>query len=119
LKLLLDEMYPGSLAEALGDFDIDACTVVELGLAGRSDVDVFTAGIDLDRAILTENAADFRPISAEHLMAGEHHPGLLIAVSSRFSRRPTGISRLVGAFRALSDRDLRDCVVYLKDAEQR
>jgi hypothetical protein len=119
LKLLLDEMYPASLAEALGDFDIDACTVIELGLAGRSDVDVFAAGIELDRAILTENAADFRPISAEHLTAGKHHPGLLIAVSSRLSRRPAGISRLVAAIRTVSDRDLRDCVLYLKDAEQR
>lgn len=111
-------MYPASLAEALGNAGIDACTVITLGLGGRSDADIFATGIKLGRAILTENAADFRPISAEHLATGKHHPGLLIAVSSRFSRRPAGIGRLVSAIRAVEGRDLQDCLLYLKNPEQ-
>jgi hypothetical protein len=37
LRLLLDEMYPTALAEALRVVGIDACTVVDLELVGRSD----------------------------------------------------------------------------------
>jgi hypothetical protein len=114
LKLLLDEMYPASLAESLRDDDIDARTVRELGLAGRSDPDIFAAAVEQGRSILTENVGDFTHISAEHLSAARHHPGVLIALSSRFSRRPAGIGRLVTAIRAVSGQELDDRVVYLQ-----
>jgi hypothetical protein len=118
LKLLLDEMYPATLAEALRAIDIDASTVIELGLAGRSDLDVFTMAVEQTRAILTENVGDFTHVSAQHLTAGGHHHGVLIALSSRFSRRPAGIGPLVTAIRAVSDQQLEDRVVYLQDAER-
>jgi predicted nuclease of predicted toxin-antitoxin system len=118
LRLLLDEMYSARLAEALRAVDVDTATVVELGLAGRSDLDVFAAGVEQDRVVLTENTADFRPISAEHLNTGQHHPGILIAVSSRFSRRPAGIGMLVSAIRAVADQQLEDRVLYLELPEQ-
>jgi hypothetical protein len=114
LKLLLDEMYSATLAEALRAADMEASTVIELGLAGGSDPDVFAAAVARDQAILTENVADFARISAEHLSAGYHHPGVLIALSSRFSRRPAGIRPLVSAIRAIADQQLEDRVVYLQ-----
>ncbi len=118
MKLLLDEMYPAALAEALRAAGIDACTVVELGLKGRSDPDIFAAAIDRDRAVLTEHVGDFNNISAEHLTAGGHHPGVMIALSSRFSRRPAGIGPLVTAIRAVEDQQLDDRVIYLQDAKR-
>jgi predicted nuclease of predicted toxin-antitoxin system len=118
LRLLLDEMYSAALAEALCAVDIDASTVVELGLAGRSDAEVFVAAVAGERAILTENVADFTRISAEHLTAGHHHPGVLIALSSRFSRRPAGVRPLVTAIRAIAEQRLEDRVVYLKHPQQ-
>jgi predicted nuclease of predicted toxin-antitoxin system len=84
VKLLLDEMYPATLAEALDAVDIAASTVVELGLAGKSDPDILAAAIERDCALLTENVEDFTHISAQHLTAGGHHPGILIAPSARF-----------------------------------
>lgn len=114
MKLLLDEMYAPALAEALRDVDVDAVTVMELGLGGRSDPDIFAAGVEHDRAILTENVGDFAHISAEHLTSGQHHPGVLIALSSRFSRRPAGVGPLVAAVRAVADRQLEDLVFYLE-----
>jgi len=68
--------------------------------------------------VLTENVGDFNGISAEHLTGGQHHPGVLIALSSRFSRRPAGRGRLVSAIRAVADQSLEDRVVYLKDTGQ-
>ncbi|HTD58409.1 MAG TPA: DUF5615 family PIN-like protein [Solirubrobacteraceae bacterium] len=118
MKLLLDEMYPATLAESLRAVDIDASTVVELGLAGKSDPDVFAAAIERSCALLTENVEDFAHISAEHLTNGDHHPGVIIALSSRFSRRPAGIDPLVTAIRTITDQQLDDRVVYLERPEQ-
>ena len=114
MKLLLDEMYQPALADALRDIDISASTVVELGLAGSPDPEIFAAAIADGYTLLTENVADFTRISGEHLAAGRHHQGVLIALSSRFSRRPSGIAALVIAIRAVADQRLNDRMVYLQ-----
>jgi hypothetical protein len=114
LKLLLDEMYSAVHAAALQAVGIQAATVIGLGLAGSSDPEVFAAATAEGSALLTENVADFTRISAEHLLAGQHHRGVLIALSSRFSRRPAGIPALVAAITALAERPLTDCLIYLQ-----
>lgn len=114
MRLLLDEMYSAMHAEALNAAVIDAATVVGSGLAGRSDVEVFNAAREQGRAVLTENVADFVQISADHLTSGGHHPGVLIALSSRFSRRASGLDQLIAAVKALSGQPLEDLVIYLK-----
>jgi hypothetical protein len=115
LKLLLDEMYPPGLADVLRAAGVDARTVVELAMAGSSDPVIFAAAIADERALLTENVADFARISAEHVGAGQHHAGVLIALSSRFSRRAAGIGPLVAAVRDIADQQLTDRLVYLQD----
>lgn len=117
MRLLLDEMYPAALAEALHAASIDAHTVVELGLAGRSDPEVLAAAVADGYTVLTENVADFAHISAEHLTAGRHHSGVLIALSSRFSRRRAGIRPLVAAIQAVADQQLDDRLVYLHNTQ--
>ncbi len=114
MKLLLDEMYPGSLAAALRAGGIDAVTVRELGLAGCSDLEIFGAAVAQELVLLTENVGDFARIAAEHSSAGQRHPGLLIALSSRFSRRPAGARPLIGAIKAVAGKDLGDRVAYLQ-----
>lgn len=113
MRLLLDEMCPPALAHALGDVGIEAHTASELGLAGRSDLDLFAAAVSEGLTLVTENVADFARISSEHVAAGGHHPGVLIAVSSRFSRRPAGGGLLVGAISAAAAEPLQDRLVYL------
>jgi Domain of unknown function (DUF5615) len=114
LKLLLDEMYSARLAEALRATGVDVRTVVELGLAGSSDPEIFAAAVADARALLTENVADFARMSAEHVGAGQHHAGVLIALSSRFSRRVAGIEPLVTAIGDVADQQLTDRLVYLQ-----
>jgi Domain of unknown function (DUF5615) len=114
LRLLLDEMYSASHAEALQAAGVHATTVLELGLAGSSDLEVFAVAIVEGSVLLTGNVADFTRISAEHLLAGLHHPGVLIALSSRFSRRPAGIPALVEAIAGLARQLVTDCVPYLQ-----
>jgi predicted nuclease of predicted toxin-antitoxin system len=118
VKLLLDEMYSASLAEALRTAGIDAVTVGELALAGRSDLDVFAAAVAEAYVLLTENVADFARIAADHLTAGQHHPGVLIALSSRFSRRPSGRGALVVAVLTTADEPLEDRVLFLQRPDQ-
>jgi predicted nuclease of predicted toxin-antitoxin system len=114
LKLLLDEMYPPALAEALRRYGIEAFTVVERGLGGRSDPDILAAAAADGQVLLTENVADFAQISAERLTAGEHHAGVLIALSTRFSRRPRGILKIATAVQALVAEDFTDRLVFLQ-----
>jgi hypothetical protein len=117
LRLLLDEMYPSALAGRLRAAAVDSATVADLGLAGRSDSDVFTTAVAQGYTLLTENVVDFTRIAADHLTAGHHHPGVLIALSSRFSRRPAGVSPLVAAICAVASGPLDDRVVYLQRAD--
>jgi microcompartment protein CcmK/EutM len=65
------------------------------------------------RELLTENVADYAHIAVDHVGAGHHHPAVLIAPSSRFSRRPAGRGPLVAAVLAIADRPLEDRVVFL------
>ena len=114
MKLLLDEMYSTELERALSDAGIDAVTASELSLAGRSDFDLFAGAITEGRVLLTENVADFARIVGDHLAAGHHCPGVLMALSTRFSRRPAGLGGLVAAIRAVVDDPLEDRVLYLQ-----
>lgn len=114
MKLLLDEMYPPALAEALRAHGIDASTAVELGMPGRSDPDLLAAAAAEGHVLLTENVADFVRLAGEHLTSGHHHPGVLIAPSSRFSRRPGGIAAIAAAVIAVADQDFQDRLVYLQ-----
>jgi hypothetical protein len=114
VKLLLDEMHPAKLAQELRDQGIDAATVAELGMAGRSDADVFTAAASGGYVLLTENVSDFARLSGQHLAAGRHHSGVLIALSSRFSRRPAGYAGIATAVAAVAGDQLDDRLVYLE-----
>ena len=67
--------------------------------------------------MLTENLGDLVRLAAERSTAGGHHHGVLIAPSSRFSRRSAGIGPLVAAIQALADQQIADRVVYLNHAE--
>lgn len=63
--------------------------------------------------LLTENVADFASLAAECSARGARHPGVLMALSSRFSRRPAGIGALVAAIDAIGDESLADRLVFL------
>jgi Domain of unknown function (DUF5615) len=118
VKLLLDEMYPDKLAQELRDQGIDAATAAELGMAGRSDADVFAAAADGGYLLLTENVSDFARLCGEHVAAGRHHSGVLIALSSRFSRRPAGYATIATAVAAVAADQLDDRLVYLERPDQ-
>jgi len=107
-------MYPPGLAEALRAQGIEAVTASSLGRAGRSDPDLLAAASSEGYVLLTENVSDFARATGERLTSGGHLSGVLIALSSRFSRRPGGIAAIVSAVKAVSDQRLDDRLVYLE-----
>ena len=119
MRIVVDEMYPASVAEALRAINIAAATVAALALAGASDQEVFEAAVAGGYAILTENVADFARIGAEHTTAGGHQRGVLIGLSNRFTRRPAGLQPLVASIQAVVEKDIEDRVVYLKRVKPR
>jgi predicted nuclease of predicted toxin-antitoxin system len=114
LKLLLDEMYSPALAAALRASGIDAVTIIELGMAGSPDSGVFAYSVTQNRPVLTENVADFVTIAAQHSTTGARYPGLLIALSNRFSRRASGRIAIVRAIQAHQAEQLTDRIIYLE-----
>ena len=119
MTLPVDEIYPSALVDGLRKVGVDAVSVVELKLGGSSDAEVLGAAVASGRVVLTENVGDFARIAADHSTGGGQHSGVLIALSSRFSRRPAGIQPLIAAIRAIENQLLADPLVYLARARRR
>jgi Domain of unknown function (DUF5615) len=112
VKVLVDEVYPAAVAEALRASGIDATTIADLRLGGAPDAEIFRAAVAGGFCVLTENVGGFARIAAEHSTGGGHHTGVLIGLSSRFSRRPAVLQPLVDAIRAIADEQIADRVIY-------
>jgi hypothetical protein len=100
VKLLLDEMYPARLARALRERGADAEGVDERvdersPLRGLADEELLVVAAREGRALVSENVADFMRLYGEWGAAGRRHAGIVIALSSRFSRTPDGYAVLV------------------------
>ena len=75
---------------------------------------VLEAAAQSDRVVLTENVSDFARLAGHWAAGGRHHAGVVIALSSRFSRRRSGLLVLAGAVAALADEPLVDRIVFLQ-----
>jgi predicted nuclease of predicted toxin-antitoxin system len=113
LKLLLDEMYPYSIAEQLRARGHDVVAVGERPeLRGAADEVVFAAAQEEGRAVVTDDVG-FRAIEAQHRSRGEAHHGLVFTTNRRFPRgRPATVGRLVRSL----DRFLSDDAATLDDS---
>lgn len=103
MKLLLDELFPATIAKRLRDeYGHDVVAVTELdALRGLPDADIFLAAQEQERAIVTENVRDFRPIAREWQTMSKVHFGLVLTTNRKF---PRAHSRTAGRLvRALSD----------------
>ncbi|HLM85566.1 MAG TPA: DUF5615 family PIN-like protein [Solirubrobacteraceae bacterium] len=101
MKLLLDEHMSPEIARRLRERGHDVVAVSERpDLRGRPDRVHFAGLPDEQRAIVTRDLADFRPLLAEKLRHGERTYGL-VCVSRRFPLNRDGIGRLVLALDGL------------------
>jgi hypothetical protein len=101
LKLLLDEMFSPLVAAELRDRSHDAVAITERHeWKALSDPDVVELARTEQRAVVTANVRDFRPLHAEPVAAaGKGHAGMVfVPASFRLTRTATG--QIVAALEA-------------------
>lgn len=106
MRLLLDEMFPATMAERLrDDHGHDVVAVCERQwLRGRPDDEVFAPAQEDRRAIVTENVSDYRLLGRQSEAGGRVHHGLVFTTNRRYPRhQPATIGRLVIALAELLD----------------
>ncbi len=87
MKWLLDEMLPHALALRLEELGHDALTVVDSGLAGSTDEDVFSLAFTEERVLVTENFADFAMLLRRRMASNEPCVPVVFVRKSDFPRR--------------------------------
>lgn len=103
LRLLLDEHFSPEVARQLRELGHDVIAVSERPeLRGRPDRVRFASLPDQQRAIVTRDLGDFRPLLAEALRRGVPTYGI-VCVSHRFPLSRNELGRLVRALAALLD----------------
>jgi predicted nuclease of predicted toxin-antitoxin system len=87
VKLLLDEMWPPSIARALRERGHDVIAVAERDdLRSQADEHIFATAQVEGRVIVTENVADFRRLAEEFVRLGRTYPGLIYTTNRQFPR---------------------------------
>ncbi len=92
MKALLDEQFSPQIARILRERGFDVEAVCERSdLAEASDGDVLDSATREQRAVVTNDVKDFRPLAAERLASGQCHAGLILVPANRDrSRAATG-----------------------------
>jgi len=88
VKALLDEQLSPQIAALLRQAGLDVEAVADRpDLAGRSDMLIFEVACSENRAVITNNIKDFRPLAALWLSQGRVHAGLILLPSARTRTR--------------------------------
>jgi len=100
IRFLLDEHYPGWLADDLVADGVDAValTTHRPGLRGVDDAGVLEAAVAERRIVVTEDVSTF----ATAITLVPHHVGVVYCHHSRFPRTRSGLERLRKALVALA-----------------
>jgi predicted nuclease of predicted toxin-antitoxin system len=86
MTIYLDEdMASALLAQVLRRAGHDVQVPADVGLAGKSDAEVFRHAITAGRVLLSRNFRDFEQLHLLVLTSGGHHPGVLV---ERFDNDP-------------------------------
>lgn len=98
MRLLLDEMYPPSLAKALRDNGHDVVALKERqDLIGSLDEELLVAASAMRRTLLTENADDLMRLVHQFAAEGRSHHGVLFVASRSLSRADRARGELIRA----------------------
>lgn len=93
MKALLDAQLSHEIAQMLRErgLDVEAVGARDDIPDNASDAKIMEIAAGEDRAVVTHNVKDFRPIAARRLQRGQVHAGLILVPSTR--RRTKAASR--------------------------
>ncbi len=93
MKVLLDEQLSDQIAQLLCKRGLDAQAILErTDLPHAPDHEVIETASREERAVVTNNVKDFRPLAAERIANGRGHAGLILHPATRGrSRDATGM----------------------------
>ena len=116
MRLLLDEHFRPTVAEALRERGFDVVSALERGIAGTPDAELWGCAIDEGRVIVTYDRGDFLDLYQQFWLRGVEHPGLVIVLHSTIHQADPG-----GQIRALASllsthQDLANQVAFLSPA---
>lgn len=101
MKALLDENLSPRIAEMLRERGHDVVAVLERDdLAGQGDRRIVEAAAQEQRAVITNDVKDYRPLAAERLARGQTHGGLILLPAAR-SRTRAAVAAIVEAVAAI------------------
>ena len=104
MRAILDEQLSPQIAVLLRKAGYDVEAVADRAdLVGRSDRFILEVASREDRAVVTNNIKDFRPLAAEWLAQGRTHAGMILLPSTRTRTRST-----IAAVAAAIENVLRD-----------
>lgn len=108
-RLLLDEMFPGSIAEQLcaKGYDVRA-VVTSPDSTGLPDEEILIGATEAGRSLVTANIKDFVPIDARYRAAGRTHAGLILVSTKTFPQNRTFVPAVLNALSALLAREERE-----------
>jgi Domain of unknown function (DUF5615) len=100
--LLLDEMFPGTMADQLCAKGHDVRAVVTTPMfAGLPDEEILIGAAEAGRALVTANIKDFMPIDARYRAMSRTHAGLIMVSTKTFPQNRTYIAAVTSALSSL------------------
>jgi hypothetical protein len=100
--LLLDEMFPETMADQLCAKGHDVRAVVTTPMfAGLPDEEILIGAAEAGRALVTANIKDFMPIDARYRAMGRTHAGLIMVSTKTFPQNRTYIAAATSALSSL------------------
>ena len=101
MKLALDHHYSTQIAVHLRKRRCDVIAVLERGWEQQDDDTLLALCADEQRALVTNNVADFTVIVRRWALEGRHHAGLIFTSDSSMPRGRNTIGRYVTGLQAL------------------
>jgi 2-phospho-L-lactate guanylyltransferase (CobY/MobA/RfbA family) len=90
VKVLLDEQLSPLIARVLRERGLDVAAAAERpDLVEASDREILDAATREQRAVVTNDIKDLRPIAAERIADGRGHAGVILVPAKRSRRRAT------------------------------
>jgi hypothetical protein len=101
VRLLLDEQLSPTIAEQLRGRNHDVVSAIEVRLSGLPDEQVLSSATIDQRAVVTNNIRDFRPMQTDYLKTNRTHYGIVLVPTPKYSLRRDRLGPLITALHEL------------------